>query len=90
VDNSKNDTTTHVFTWIQNQILFNSYYGDFSLTPNPNDFIASWCYTGNDIPPAGSENPRINLWLMNGYAPSDGQNAEIVIKNFQFLPEVNR
>jgi len=89
VDNSKNDTTTHVFTWSQNQILFNSYYGDFSLTPNPNDFIASWRYTGNDIPPAGSENPRINFWLMNGYAPSDGQNAEIVIKNFQYLPEVN-
>jgi hypothetical protein len=89
VDCSKNDTTTHVFTWSPSQISFYSYYGDFTTTPDPNDLIESWCYNGNDIPPSGSENPRINFWLMNGYAPTNGQNAEIVIKSFQYLPEIN-
>lgn len=83
-----NRTTTHIFTWKQNRICFRSYYGDFSLAPPKEDIIASWCYTGNDIPPAGAENPRINFWLMSGNAPTTRQDAEIVIKSFQYLPDI--
>lgn len=83
-----NKVTTHVFTWNQDSICFCSYYGDFSLVPPKDDIIASWRYTGSNIPPAGAENARINFWLMNGIAPTNGQNADIVIKSFQYLPDI--
>jgi hypothetical protein len=60
-----------------------------------NDIIDSWCYDGNSIPLAGSENPRINFWLLPpagspsgtpGAPPSDGQEAEVIIKDFLYLP----
>jgi beta-lactamase superfamily II metal-dependent hydrolase len=83
-----NEITTNIFTWNQDNIPFRSYYGDFSLVPRTEDMIACWSYAGEDIPPSGGENPRINFWLMNGYAPANGQDAEIVIKDFQYLPDV--
>ena len=82
-----NKMTTHVLTWSPDQICFLSYHGDFSLIPSITNMIASWSYTGNDIPPAGSENPRINFWLMNGNAPNSGQNTQIIIKAFRYLPD---
>jgi hypothetical protein len=81
-------TTTHVFTWNQHKVYFRSYYGDFSLKPSVQDTIACWDYTCNDIPPAGQENPRINFWLMNGQPPMNRQNVEVIIKRFQFIPDI--
>jgi len=81
-----NEATTHEFTWQPERIDFRSYYGDFSSSLLPEDLIAVWDYTGDDIPPAGGENARINFWLINGDAPIDGEDVEIVIKSFQYLP----
>jgi len=39
-----------------------------------------------DIPRPGDENARINLWLMHGLPPSDGQEVEVVIRKFEFVP----
>ena len=88
-------TTTHQIIWTPHAIDFCSYYGDFPLVDS-NNLIDSWSYTGPDIPLAGTENPRINLWLLPpaynsprgtpGDRPSDGQDAEVVIKNFLYLP----
>lgn len=82
------ETTTHVFIWQPESVRFRSYYGDFSLTPPPENLIASWHYTGDDVPLAGSENPRINFWLMGGNAPNNGQDTEIVIESFQHLSDL--
>jgi hypothetical protein len=87
VDCSVQETFTNIFTWAPGKISFRSYYGDFSLIPANEDMIASWVYTGSDVPPPGQENPRINLWLMNGWPPVNGQEAEIVIKKFQYLAD---
>ena len=76
-----------IFTWSQDNIYFRSYYGDFSIVPHRENIIASWSYTGNDIPPPGGENPHISFWLVNGNAPADGQDAEIVIKDFKYMPD---
>ncbi len=88
-------TTTHEIIWTPRAIDFCSYYGDFPLVDS-NNLIDCWSYTGDDIPLAGTENPRINLWLLPpasnspkgtpGDRPSDGQDAQIVIKNFLYLP----
>jgi hypothetical protein len=86
IDGAGSDITTHVFTWEPNEIRFQSYYGDYKPILDPNNLIATWSYTGTDIPPAGAENPRINCWLMNGNAPASGRAAEVVIRDFKYLP----
>lgn len=79
--------TTHCFDWGSDSIFFQSIYDHHPcpLPPDDPSVIESWLYTGNDIPPCGKENVRINLWLYNGIPPSDGKEAEIVIKKFEFL-----
>ena len=81
-------TTTHEFTWQSDEIYFRSYYGGFFSDPPAEDIIASWYYTGDDVPPAGGENPRINFWLRYGNGPINDQDAEIVIKSFRYVPAV--
>jgi hypothetical protein len=83
------DTTTHVMTWRADGIYFKSYYGDFSLAPPPENIIRDWFYTGPDNPPAGGENVRMNLWLINGFPPSDGLESEVIVKDFQFLTGIS-
>lgn len=76
--------STHSFAWYPNRVDFSSYQGDPAGDP-----IQSWTYTGADIPPEGTAgagaNARINFWLFGG-APSDGQEAELVVKSFDFTP----
>ena len=79
---------THMFTWQPDKICFLSYYGDFSPVPPKEDIIECWSYTGSDIPPPGGENPRINFWFVWGNPPMNGQDAEVVIKSFQYLSHV--
>jgi hypothetical protein len=81
------NVTTHIFTWSQDNINFRSYYGDFCIVPPTENIVSSWSYTGNNVPPEGGENPRINFWLVNGNAPNNGQDAEIVIKSFKYAPD---
>lgn len=81
-------TTTHEITWQPQEVNFVSYYGQYTQNPAPQDIIASWSYNGDDIPPVGGENPRINFWLVSGQPPVDGQDAEIVIEDFQFIPDL--
>jgi hypothetical protein len=72
--------STHRFDWHPDRVQFDSWDGDGSL-------LQSWAYTNPTyIPPVGAGNARINLWLLNGWAPSDGQNVEVIIKSFQFVP----
>lgn len=84
IDYFVNDIITHEITWLPDQIDFRSYYGDCPLE-DLNDLIESWSYTGPDIPEPGCENPRLNFYLMGGDPPTNGQDAEIIIKSFQYL-----
>lgn len=77
--------STHSFDWRNDNILFQSIYGHYS-TPPDSHIVVMWNYTGQDIPPPGNENARINLWLFNGEPPSDRQEVEIVITKFEFIP----
>lgn len=77
------DLSTHYFDWSSERIEFGSYRG---LPDNPGDAIATWTYTGADNPPPGGENARLNLWLMGGKPPSDGQAVEVIVESFRFTP----
>ena len=80
------ETTTHVVTWKPGRLYFISYYGDYSPHPWGKDIIDSWSYIGECVPNPACENPRINFYLRHGYPPGDSQNAEIVIKDFLYVP----
>ncbi len=90
-------TITYVFTWKQDEVIFQSYYGDYSSAPRPEDIITHWTYRGSDVPSETNEHPRINFWLLPpegtpsqtpGEPPSDGESQEIIIRDFKFLPEL--
>lgn len=76
------DSSTHVFTWEADRVHFRTVRG----ADRNGESIMSWAYTGADIPPAGDEQVRINLWLFRGAPPSDGQETEVVIDAFSFIP----
>ena len=83
---SDNDTcTVHKFSWTQDQIDFLSAYGD-NPDPPPSSIIETWTYTGNDIPAPYRENVRINFWLCDTMPSAGGEDMEIIITGFEFIP----
>lgn len=76
--------STHRFDWQANSVKFAGHKG-YGPVFNPADELEMWEYTGSDIPSGGPVNARINLWLFNGNAPTDGQEVEIIIEKFQFM-----
>ncbi|UCH24963.1 MAG: hypothetical protein JSV66_13565, partial [Trueperaceae bacterium] len=77
--------TTHSFEWNADRVQFRS----ISNQPAGSADIvtASWNYSGEDVPPAGSGNVRLNLWLLDGTPPSDQQSVEAIIEDFTFIQE---
>jgi hypothetical protein len=76
--------STHSFNWQSDYIKFRSLYGHYYEPPSQDDVIQEWNYTGPDIPMESTERAHMNLWLMSGLAPSDGQEVEVIIKGFDF------
>ena len=54
-----------------------------AVTPDTRS-IAHWTYTGA-VPPSCDENVRCNFWLINGNAPSNGLEAEVILDRFEFI-----
>jgi hypothetical protein len=55
-----------------------------ALTTNTGS-IAQWIYT-KVVPQSCDENVRLNLWLVNGNAPINGQETEVIVDKFEFIP----
>lgn len=52
--------------------------------------LAQWTYT-QTVPLSCDENVRLNLWLMNGNAPLNGQETEVIVTKFVFAgPDSDR
>ncbi|MHB9039908.1 MAG: T9SS type A sorting domain-containing protein [Melioribacteraceae bacterium] len=71
--------STHKFNWSLSEINFQSYHGH-----SVDYLINQWSYKGANNPLAGNEKVILNLWLNNGEAPSNQQEAEVIIKSFTF------
>jgi hypothetical protein len=71
--------STHRFTWRPGQVSWDSFDANGGL-------IASYEYTGSDVPKAGDERVHLNLWLFNGAAPLDGLPVDVVVQSFSFTP----
>jgi len=73
-------TSTCGIDWGDDEAAFNCFHwhGDEPLTPAHQ--IASWTYSGEDLPAAGSEVVvRLGLSLQYALPPEDGREVEIVI-----------
>ncbi|MCH7227940.1 glycoside hydrolase family 16 protein [Haloferula sp. A504] len=78
--------TTHSFTWSAGRVDYVSHNGTFAPPPASIPQIATWSNTSASVPTPGDERVRMNLWLFNGTSPSDGQEVEVVISRFAFIP----
>jgi len=85
--NAAGNVTTHSFRWEEGHLAFQSYFGPYTEMPAPETVIESWEYAGSDVPRPGPENARINFWLDNGKPLSYGNESEVVIRQFRFVPE---
>jgi hypothetical protein len=69
---------THSFAWRADEVKFEG-------VDRSNNVIRRHTF-GTNIPPAGGENARINLWLMQGRPPQSERGIEVVISSFEFVP----
>jgi len=72
--------TQQQFTWRAGEVTFTSRRLD------TNQVVASYVYRGSDVPKPGDERVRLNLWLFDGSAPTNGQPLEVVVESFVFTP----
>lgn len=78
-------TSTHTFVWQPGAIDFTSLHG-LRATPSADaDVIRQWS-AFNNIPLPGGENPRINLWLVDGQQPTNRSEVELVVDRVEFIP----
>ncbi len=79
------DYTTHYFTWRANSIYFESFGGHYTIGQEPAGNIIQ-SFTSNSQVSATGVKAHINLWLYQGHAPSDGSQAEVIVKSFKYTP----
>jgi hypothetical protein len=79
------DYSTHSFEWTQYGTSFKSIHGHYSPDSAPQEnIIQSFVSTSN--PNAEGAKAHINLWLLNANPPSNGENVEVIISQFEFIP----
>jgi len=72
--------TRQTFTWRPGQVTF------ASTNLGTGAPIASYAYSGADVPKPGDERVHLNLWLFGGAGPTNGLAAEVVVEAFAFTP----
>lgn len=77
--------STHTFTWEPHRVLFGCLKGHGVKAAQPTDVIDEWVYSGRNIPEPGTENARINLWLVSGKVPQRQRSVEVVVNKFEFV-----
>lgn len=75
--------SVHQFVWAPGRVTFSTYTG---AVPNPRNRVATFTYTGPDVPASDGMLPITNLWLYQSKAPSRPTTTEVVISSFTFIP----
>lgn len=73
--------SNHEFIWQPDSITFVSNQGGID---EGGLLIQWWTYKGASKPTPDVERMRFNIWLLDGVAPVNGQEVEIVISNFKY------
>lgn len=74
--------STHTIAWAPDRVSFHS-------ATATGQAIAGWTYGGPDIPGAGDERTRINLWLYGGTPPAGGAEVAVAVSAFTFTRHEN-
>lgn len=80
------DRTTHRFTWTPDSVFFQSLHGH---RDDDSHEYANWLFQPKDPAIAIGRKPmplHINLWCHKGNPPSDGQEVEVIVREFKFTP----
>jgi hypothetical protein len=81
------DTSTHRFTWIPQQVHYESLYG---LTDDESGLYQTWTFAPPDYLLRVPQHPlpvHMNLWLIGGHAPTNSQDVDITIAEFRFIAD---
>jgi hypothetical protein len=79
------DESLHRFDWASGSVAFESYDG---FDADEAARIQQWAYAPLSPLPLVPQQPipvHMNFWLFQGNAPSDGQDAEIVVVDFRYV-----
>ena len=80
----ESEMITSEFRWEPEGMYCRAWTG----TPeNPGDLLATWFYDGPHHPRPGPARVHLNLWLIGGNPPQDGQPASVVVEDFTFIPQ---
>ncbi|MFZ0453220.1 MAG: T9SS type A sorting domain-containing protein [Ignavibacteriaceae bacterium] len=79
------DYSSHIIHWTKDSINFQSYRGNFDKVPSADSLIWQWTYKGSKNPPVGNERLHINFWLLEGHAPVNNKEAELIIKSVSVI-----
>ena len=83
----QNTLSTHIIVWTPTSLSFRSLQGRVASPLNTGKVFHEWTYTGEHVPTSGTATQmRFNLWLMEGRAPSDGKEVEVILEAFEFTP----
>jgi hypothetical protein len=78
--------STHIIRWLPGTASFLSSTGH-DRTPSAQQTLHQWTYSGADVPSEGADLAiHLNLWLLQGQTPSNGQEAEMVIDAVEWKP----
>ena len=78
--------STYRFQWSSSQVYFQALHGHQDGNVN---LMASWLFNPPDSVQRIPQSPlpvHMNFWLFQGRAPKNGQEVEIVIAEFKFIP----
>ena len=82
----KEEPSIHSFNWSPTNILFQSCYPVKNTKSEP---FASWLYQPKNPTTYISQKPmpvHINLWCFKGQPPKNGQEFELIIRTFKYIP----
>ncbi|MBP6963773.1 MAG: glycoside hydrolase family 16 protein [Armatimonadetes bacterium] len=78
--------SVHTMEWTPGRVKFKSECGDCS-DASGRTLVHEWeVADAARVPDSLDERLRINLWLRKGLPPTNGQESEVVLKSFQFVP----
>lgn len=74
--------SVHTMRWEPASVSFESIAGTEIASPP----VGQFTFNGPGVPPVGETQFHLNLYLNNGNAPANGQDAEIIIRRFEYTP----
>lgn len=74
---------TNELQWTPNSMICSTWTGHADAS-TPETLVHTWTYTGVHLPRPEQPRVHMNMWLLNGNSPQNGQPATVVVTDFAF------